>query len=333
MNTNIDTTNKQIEYNHLDDYTDDENFEYIKGFDSTDYDLEFVGRIPIIELKNKALNNINCIGFNTLGFLKYKFNGLERSPYFNNTTDGFYLKKNYTNVNDIILNNKKYLYLLKFIKNKYNYSTAWKGHFEFAIWLVNLIKPKIIVELGVDYAQSTFSLACELEKNSLLYAIDCFEGDEHAGKRNTLSIVKDTYESLLTQKILLYDNIKFIKGFFDEVNKTFDEKIDLLHIDGLHTYEAVKNDFNSWFPKTSENAVILFHDTVSFPNDVGRFFNELPYFKVNILHSAGLGIVSKNKNIIDTINNKWIKDLNYNMISNNNNYLEEYLTNKIQIIL
>ena len=37
--------------------------------------------------------------------------------------------------------------------------------------------------------------------------------------------------------------------------------------------------------------------------------------------------------IIDTINDKWIKDLNYNMISNNNNYLEEYLTNKIQIIL
>jgi hypothetical protein len=85
------------------------------------------------------------------------------------------------------------------------------------------------------------------------------------------------------------------------------DKIDLLHIDGLHTYEAVKNDFETWFPKTSENAIVMFHDTISFPNDVGKLFNELPYYKTNFTHSAGLGILSKNKQLIDLINERFNK--------------------------
>jgi hypothetical protein len=57
----------------------------------------------------------------------------------------------------------------------------------------------------------------------------------------------------------------------------------------------------------SDNGVVIFHDTISFPNDVGKFFNELKYHKTNFSHSAGLGVLSKNKNIIDEINNQWTK--------------------------
>ena len=39
------------------------------------------------------------------------------------------------------------------------------------------------------------------------------------------------------------------------------EQIDLIFIDGDHTYEGVKTDFESWFPHLRKGAIILFHNS------------------------------------------------------------------------
>ena len=110
------------------------------------------------------------------------------------------------------------------------------------------------------------------------------------------------FVTALKEKLKL-DNINFIKGYFNDVVKTWDKDIDILHIDGSHDYDSVKEDYENWSPFVKDTGFILFHDTVSHPTSIGKFFNEIGdgYSKINFTHSCGLGVASKNKELMDVI--------------------------------
>lgn len=175
--------------------------------------------------------------------------------------------------------------------------SAWTGHRNFAKWLVETIQPKVTVDLGVDYGHSTFYLA-EMGIGDV-YGVDSFEGDNHAGIRDTLEYVTTTKEKYE------FDNLTFIKGYFDQVARTWDKQIDILHIDGFHTYDAVKYDYETWKGFLKEDSVVMFHDTEAFP-EVNKFFDELemPY-KIKFSHSAGLGVASRNLEIMESIHKQF----------------------------
>lgn len=182
-----------------------------------------------------------------------------------------------------------------------NILSAWSGHFDFARWAVKRLQATTIVDLGVDYGFSTFSFA--LDGIGTVYGVDWFEGDAHAGFR-------DCYKEVLnTKNTLGFDNVRIIKADFNALAKTWNIPIDILHIDGLHTYEAIKNDYLTWRPFVREGGLIMFHDTLSFPDDVGRFYNELELPKLNFPQSAGLGVVSTDSALIDEIRS--VFQLNY----------------------
>ncbi len=169
--------------------------------------------------------------------------------------------------------------------------TAWYGHFDKVISICNILKPATTVDLGVDFAFSTFAFA--FLNTGQVYGLDSFEGDNHAGAKNTYTYVLDLYETL--KKDFNINNVHFIKGYFDDIARNWDKPIDIIHIDGLHTYEAVKNDFNTWKKFFHADTAVLFHDTISFKNDVGRFFNELEGYKYNFEDWNGLGLWTKNE--------------------------------------
>lgn len=178
--------------------------------------------------------------------------------------------------------------------------SAWKGHRAFAEWLVSMLKPSLIVELGVDYGYSSFVFAKALIDNKLessrVIGVDLFQGDVYTSYRNTYdSVVKGIEEHDLP--------ITLVKKDFSEYSKEFSEKCDILHIDGLHTYEAVKNDYKNWSKHVSENGVILLHDIYMRSFGVIDFFRELRYdgYKLYFIHSAGLGILTKNKELAKEI--------------------------------
>jgi predicted O-methyltransferase YrrM len=178
------------------------------------------------------------------------------------------------------------------IPSGWNYPPT--SHRKFVEWLINRIKPEVTVELGVDYGYSSFLMAL-CQENSV-YGIDCFDVSVHGPRED------DDYNFVMSVKEKLkLDNLEIIKGYFDDVVKTWDKEIDLLHIDGLHDYDNCKNDCDTWAPLLKEDGVILFHDTVSNPDGAGLFFSQLEVPKVNFTNSFGLGVASNNAELIREI--------------------------------
>jgi hypothetical protein len=174
-------------------------------------------------------------------------------------------------------------------------SSAWKGHRPFAEWLVQQLNPKTIVDLGVDYGYSTFVWS-NAARDAEVFGIDFFEGDIHTGTRQTY----DSVTSLARKHDLT--NLTVLRAEFESVAKVWCRPVDILHIDGLHTLEAVKADFACWSPHVRQNGVILFHDTAVDEFGVKDFFATLPEdCRHSFPHSFGLGVYTKNKELLDKI--------------------------------
>jgi len=118
-------------------------------------------------------------------------------------------------------------------------STNWAGHVPFAMFVVSLLRPQTIVELGV-YTGVSYCAFCqavkELNLDARCYGIDTWHGDVHVGQYGPeiLSDLKAYHDPL-------YENFSsLIQSTFDDAVSQFeDSSIDLLHIDGAHSYEAV----------------------------------------------------------------------------------------------
>lgn len=174
-------------------------------------------------------------------------------------------------------------------------STAWFGHIPFLFVLMKLVKPRSYVDLGVHYGASLIAAATASASYKIpaqIYGVDTWGGDEHAGFYEGEKI----YQSLLQTTKQHFKNVTLIRSLFDEAAPTFlPSSIDILHIDGLHTYEAVKHDFEVWISKMAPHGVIMFHDTQVFDRGFGvyKFWRELQakYTTMEFKHCFGLGVL------------------------------------------
>lgn len=172
--------------------------------------------------------------------------------------------------------------------------SGWRQHVPFAFFLMAVMRPEKVVELGT-YLGASFFAFCQAAKTFNIecscYAVDTWEGDKHAGKYSN-----DVYDAVTLAHTHYKDFAYLLKMEFDKAAKLDKlNDIDLLHIDGLHTYEAVKHDFETWLPKMSDKGVILFHDIAEKKDDFGvwRLWDEIStkYPSFSFEHGHGLGVL------------------------------------------
>jgi len=173
-------------------------------------------------------------------------------------------------------------------------AAAWVEHIPFGMTLIDLLRPRMLVELGTFWGDSYCAFCqavAKLKTGTRCMAVDTWQGDPHTGDYAGL------FEDLRAHHDPLYGSFSMLKQTtFDQAAKEVpDESVDLLHIDGLHTYEAVRQDFETWLPKVSDRGVVLFHDTAERGGDFGvwKLWEEVvrrfPSFQFP--HSHGLGVL------------------------------------------
>ena len=125
---------------------------------------------------------------------------------------------------------------------------------------VEELRPKVVVEIGTNMGGSLFLFTKKATHDALIISIDLPGGlggggypdfrapfyRSFAGPDQTMHLLrldshqKDTYEQLL----------KLLDG----------KKIDFLFLDGDHSYEGIKMDFDMYSPLVRQGGIIAFHD-------------------------------------------------------------------------
>ena len=137
-------------------------------------------------------------------------------------------------------------------------------------------KARVVVELGCYEGRTTAELARNCEGS--VYTVDPF-------CKGRLGF---SYGEVIARRHIKRQglkNIHFIESFSYQAAEEFDNSIDFLFIDADHSYEAVKQDWNDWYPKVRPGGFIALHDSRVAENSPGymgsmQFYDEdLPKVK------------------------------------------------------
>jgi len=126
------------------------------------------------------------------------------------------------------------------------------------------------IEIGVQKGEFSKEILSSW-KGEKLYLVDCWQKQENyddiANKDDNEQ--EENYKQTLKNVEKYKKRVKVIKAFSKDAANSFEDGFfDFIYIDANHSYEAVKEDLNLWYPKLKDGGMFCGHDFLE-----GRFYD------------------------------------------------------------
>ena len=142
--------------------------------------------------------------------------------------------------------------------------------------LIATQRPRNVLEIGTFRGGTLFVLARLSQPDATLVSLDLpFSRFGSLSRKLQAPLFRSFTQS--RQRLLLLREDSHSEETRSRVAKALDGPIDLLFIDGDHSYNGVKSDFEMYSPLVRKAGIIAFHDIANVRTDygVGRFWNEV----------------------------------------------------------
>jgi len=165
-------------------------------------------------------------------------------------------------------------------------------------------RPKMILEIGTANGGALFCFSKQAADNATIISIDLPRGKFGGGYPKWKIPIYQAFKKQ-NQKLFLLREDSHKKETLERVKAILNgEKMDFLFIDGDHTYEGVKKDFEMYGSLVRKGGVIAFHDIVLHPSEteceVIKYWNKIKnrYKFIEIIANpnqnwAGIGVIYK----------------------------------------
>lgn len=163
---------------------------------------------------------------------------------------------------------------------------------------------KTIVEIGTANGGVLWALCCLADPDATIVSID-LPGGEFGGGYSVEAVERMRKFAVPPQKLYFLREDSHKKATKDNLKAIIkNTPIDVLFIDGDHTYEGVKMDYEMYSPLVRKGGIIAFHDIVLHLNvprcEVEKFWKEVKkrktvaeYIDQNDTTWGGIGVIVK----------------------------------------
>lgn len=164
--------------------------------------------------------------------------------------------------------------------------------------LVQSMRPMNVLEIGTAFG-GTFALWCAAARGKKV-SLDLPEGPFGGVAWDRARARTEAMQGWASDVYAILGDSRSVDVIEQVRNLVADEGIDFLFIDGDHSYDGVRMDFENYGPMVNAGGAIAFHDIVQSPRHVaagcfvGQFWEALPGNKLELKSGAdwgGIGVL------------------------------------------